>query len=135
MLNQCEWIENLPNVLLNEYSVVKNSRGDDGICYIWNQTTVEKDCRNEWEAIRNEGYNLYGFNQDTVFVIWDYDLASYVYVDASDARYPLDSNSSARVDHLMEVQDSMVSKEGDVLFLDSYIKNMRAYNQTYQYSK
>ena len=135
MMGTCEWLQSLPSLILNEYSVIQNRRGNDGICYVWNQTAVERDCRAEWEMIRNDGVSLYGFDPNTVSVYWDMDLSTYVFIDSYGRKYPMDRDHATRVDHLMEVQDSMVSKVGDVYFLDSYIKNMRTYQNPYQYTK
>ena len=135
LVQRSMWYEKLPNILYNDYSYIHNTGGDNGICYVFNQTTVERACSNEWNSIKKSGQSLYGFDVDTTNILWDPNNVVYVYEDINGQHYPLDSMSNARVDHLFDVQDAMILKEGDVYFLDNYIKNMRSYEAVSQYTK
>ena len=130
-----KWYETLPNIILNEYASLKNSRGYDGICYVWNQSSVEQTCYNEWHDLRITGQEMYGFDPDQVSIYWNSELATYVFVDQYNREFPFDALSAARLDQLYEVQDGCATHEGDVYFLDQYLKNMKSYHATKGYSR
>lgn len=133
IVEKSEWYEKLPNLLFNEYSSIQNSNGYDGICYVWNQTVVENACRNEWASIRKEGQEIYGFDPNQVSIFWNLAEGIYYYEDLYGRVYPLTTMGNSRIDHLYQVQDAITSREGDVYFLDNYIKNMRSYHTMEEY--
>ena len=135
MLQKSEWYRVLPDIIFDEYRVIQNSRGNDGICYFWNQRNVENTCSKEWERIREVGKSIYGLNPDNLSILWDANQVSYVYIDDYNNTYLLDYDGNARVDHLFEVQDAMASGVGDPFFLNTYLKNMNAYYEASQYRK
>ncbi len=135
MIQLSKWYETLPMILFDQYASIQNVNGNDGVCYVWNQTMVERSCNREWNMIKQDGQSRYGFNSDTTSVIWDPNFVSYVFEDINGQHFLLDDLENARVDHIFDVQDAIVSGVGDPYFLDNYEKNMRTYQDVYQYSK
>ncbi len=126
-----EWYAKLPSIILDQYTYLTNSRGYDGVCYVWNQSNVEKACYHEWDYIRENAREVYGLDPDDTFMHWDSNRFTYVYEDQYGQIFPFDLDTSNRLAHIFEVQDALVSRVGDVYSLDGYVKNMRA-SSTYQ---
>ena len=129
MVNRSKWFVELPNIISSHYSVINNDLGDN-VCYIWNDTKVERCVDKEWSAIKEEDASIYGFDADSTRIIYDNNYDSYFYVDSDDfVCGELDYEQSNRVDRIFYVQDSLISNEGDPLLLDSYIKDMNKHEK------
>ena len=129
------WYGTVPKVVTNYYSVVNNTAGNDGICYIWNQTNVEACCRREWSSIKKDGQSMYGFNPETAHVRWDASINSYVFEGPDGEVYGvLGYSEEMRVNDLYNVQDAVINQQGDVYKLDDQIRKM-VYQNGFQYTK
>lgn len=128
------WYSVLPTVITNQYAVVKNVNGNDGICHVWNQTNVEACCRREWASIRQNGQSMYGCNPDTVHIRWEDSANSYIYEGPNGEVYGmLGYADQARVNNIYGVQDAVVNQKGDPYLLDGILRGMVAQNgYTYQ---
>ena len=125
MIYATEWISSLPSVLMSQYHDVESTYGNDGICYFWNETMVEKTCRREWEIVRRDGQSMYGLDPNTCRIVYLNDYNSYVYLDNDDQVIgTLDYANVDRVDHIYSVQDALTSKKGDVAYLDGSLREM-----------
>lgn len=132
---QAKWISTIPNIILDQYQVIDNSNGDDGNCYIWNQSNVERTCGREWSVIREQGKSMYGVDPSTVHIRWSDEANTYYYEDQNDVVYgPLDPYSNQAVDHIYEIQDAMVFGSGNVYALDGFLKDMVS-TRGYSYTK
>ena len=128
------WYCMVPKIITNQYAVVENTAGNDGICHVWNQTNVEACCRREWASIRKDGQSMYGLNPDTVHIRWEDSANSYIYEGPNGEVYGmLGYADQARVNNIYTVQDAVVTQKGDVYQLDGNLKGMVAQNgYTYQ---
>ena len=136
MITVAEWYKVLPTIITNRYRVVRSNSSDNGICYVWNETNVERACRREWAAIRQDGQSMYGINPDTTVIRFEEAANGYVYEDQEGTYYgPLDFRDNMRVDHIYEVQDALATHTGNVYALDQDIKDMINAQSGYTYSK
>ena len=55
MVQLSKWYETLPMILFDQYASIQNVNGNDGVCYVWNQTKVERSCNREWNMIKQSG--------------------------------------------------------------------------------
>lgn len=136
MYVRSEWYKHLPSILCDYYGVLKNSDGDNGICYIMNEARAERYCSGEWASIKEDGQSIYGFNAHDARVVWDYNANCYIFVGPNDEVYgPLTSSEASRVNGINTVQDALVLNEGSPYTVDSCIRDMlgRQSAKTYIY--
>ena len=130
------WIKKMPKMLLNHYTPLYDTFADLDQGYFWNQTDVEKISRKEWNVLKQNGQNMYGFSPDNVIIRYSEENNSYVYENQDGYVYgPVNYEDNAKIDYLYDLQDAIVSGQGDVYYLDNAIHNMISDQQVRQYSK
>lgn len=128
-----KWIENLPSSLFGKYTVINNT-SNDGVCYFWNETNVCDLCNKEYYQIISDGSNMYGYDNDNVQIICiDEDLKKYAFTDNNQNIYgELSYDQNMKIEKIVEIKNTVNTKKGNVLVLDSYISDMyNKYNNTY----
>ena len=128
-----KWFKNLPSVLFDKYEVINNNVSDS-ICYFWNETEVCDLCNKEFNQVLTDGSNMYGFDVSNAQIICaDEDLGKYVFTDINQNIYgELSYDQNMIIKKIIEIKNTVNSKSGNVLVLDSYINNMQnKYEGTY----
>ena len=119
------WYSAVPNIITDQYEVIQNVHGDDGVCHIWNQSNTERCCRMEWNNIKLVGQSMYGCDPKTTLIRWEESAKCYVFEGPNGEIYgPADEATCTRINHLFEVQDAIANGAGDIPNLDAYVKNM-----------
>ena len=136
MQDMAKWIKKIPSVLLSHYTTFRDNFADLDVGYIWNQTKVERIARNEWNVIKKNGQDMYGFDMNNVTIHFSEENNSYVYEDYDGNQYGLvNYDDNAKIDYLYDLEDAIVSGEGDAYYLDNAIHNMISDQQNRQYNK
>ena len=120
-----DWYSAVANIITDQYAVVQNTNGNDGVCHVWNQSNVERCCRMEWENIKRVGQSMYGCDPKTTSIRWENSANCYIFVGNNGEVYgPVDSETARRIDNVYAVQDGIVNGCGDPYNLDVMIQNM-----------
>ena len=119
------WYSAVPNIITDQYTVVQNTNGNDGVCHIWNQSNVERCCRAEWENIKRVAQSMYGCDPRTTSIRWEQSANCYIFVGNNGEVYgPADYDLNCRINAVYAVQDAVVNGCGDTGLLDTFIQNM-----------
>lgn len=130
--SRIKWIENIPSVIFNRYSQIKNTN-NDGICYIINETKAEDCYFEEYDSILTEGASEYSFDKSGAEIRAVSD--DFVFVKDNSVYGLLDYNQKNSFERIQVIREALTTHKTDALYLDSCVTDLynkyinRGYNK------
>ena len=131
MYFRSEYFRNLPSNIIDQYSVFQNTAWTDGVCYVMNESKVERYISGEWDALRREAQSMYGCNTRDVRVLPNGD-GTYRFDDGNKNGL-LTGEQNTRVNRIYALQDAMVAEKGNPGTVHDDIKTIAGKYPAFEY--
>ena len=118
----------LPIIILDNYQVITNTNGDDGICYIMNISNTDRLCRKDIAEIKNNASEVYDIPVDDLAITWNEEANSWEYRDnnVNEDIALLDYDANARFNTYWEIEEAIGSGSADVYELDAAVDSLQS---------